>query len=292
MTGLVVVASYPKSGNTWTRAVFEHLRRGPGWDFSINGLPTGYYGPARRVLFDMLSPVNAADLYFEEIDDMLPNIFRTMVREDPSMHIVKVHDDARQTKSGEWLYPPDAVASVVYLVRHPFDVAVSFSNHMSIEISEMVELMKGTDAIVRPVRDQLALPLPQHVGSWSSNIESWLDNPNYEVTLARYEDLHFNPIPEFTRLARAAGLPSSQEEVVRAVNGSQFERMRDEEKESGFRERPPTSKTFFRAGKPMSWDGILSEELRNHLVRDHGAMMERLGYLPDGGIARMQRPIR
>jgi aryl sulfotransferase len=288
--GLILLSSYPKSGNTWARAIFEQLRRGPGWKFSINEMRHGYYGFTRRALFDAIAPVNAADLFADEVDDMLPHIFRTLAAESPEQIIVKVHDDARRTKSGEWLYPPDVVSSVIYLVRHPFDVAVSFANHMSLTLPNAVALMQDGEAM-SDLTDELALPLPQHLGSWTSNIESWLDNSPYAVTFARYEDLHHNPIVEFTRLASAAGLPATQEDIVRAVAATQFDRLQREEEDSGFRERPPTSSTFFRSGKPKSWEGILDDALRDRLVRDHGPMMERLGYLPDGGAVRMPRRV-
>lgn len=281
---LILVSSFPKSGNTWTRAILEQLRRGPDWEFSINAMPNGFYGFSRRVLFDTLSPVNAADLFIDEIDDRLPIILRELVRLDSYPHIMKVHDDARRTKSGDWLYPPDAVHCVIYLVRHPFDVAVSFANHMGIPLDDAVGLMQDGE-IVSHYEDRLSLALPQHVGSWTSNISSWLDPSPYHVALARFEDLHANPIPEFGRLARAAGFDAPHTEITRAVSAAQFDKLRDEETEGGFRERPVTSATFFRAGRPQAWQGILDSRLIDRIVRDHGPTMERLGYLPDGGVA-------
>jgi hypothetical protein len=280
---IVLVSSYPKSGNTWMRAVLEQLRRGPSWTFSINEMPSGFYGFKRRALFDSISPVNAADLFVDEIENMLPNIFRTVAEEDTYTHIIKVHDDARRTKSGDWLYPPDAVYAVIYLVRHPFDVAVSFAHHMNLGLPDAVALMQDGE-IISHLLDELPLPLPQHIGSWTSNIASWLDATHYRVTLARYEDLYADPIAEFGRVTRAAGFSASQDDIVRAVGGTQFERMREEEETSGFRERPPTSSSFFRAGQPRSWEGKLDQDLRVRLVKDHGPMMERLGYLADGGV--------
>jgi len=280
---LVLVSSYPKSGNTWMRAVLEQLRRGPGWTFSINEMPSGFYGFKRRALFDSISPVNAADLLVDEIENMLPSIFRTMVEEDAYTHIIKVHDDVRRNASGDWLYPPDAVHAVVYLVRHPFDVAVSFAHHMNLSLPDTVALMQEGE-IVSHLVDQLPLSLPQHMGSWSGSIASWLDAAQYRVIFARYEDLYADPVAEFGRVALAAGFSAPQEDIARAVGGTQFERMREEEKTSGFRERPPTSSSFFRAGRPRSWEGKLDQDLRDRLVKDHGPMMERLGYLPDGGV--------
>jgi hypothetical protein len=283
---LILVSSYPKSGNTWTRAVLEQLRTGPGWTFSINEMPSGFYGMSRRLLFDALSPVNAGDLFIDEIENMMPHVFRRFVQEDGQIHIMKVHDDARRAKSGDWIYPSDVVHAVLYLVRHPFDVAVSCAHHLGMSLPDTVSLMADGE-IVSHFDDKLPVSLPQHVGSWTSNIASWLGPTPYRVVMARYEDMHANPIAEFHRLAAAAGFAPSQDELGRAVASSRFDRMRNEEQTRGFRERPPTSPAFFRVGQPRTWEDKLDPELRDRLVRDHGPMMERLGYLPDGGILPM-----
>ncbi len=283
---LILVSSYPKSGNTWTRAVLEQLRSGPSWTFSINEMASGFYGFSRRMLFDALSPANAGDLFVDEIENMFPHILRQLVREDSHTHIMKVHDDARRNKNGDWLYAHDAVSSVIHLVRHPFDVAVSFAHHMGISLQDTVGLM-GDGEVVSHYDNQLPLALPQHVGSWTSNIASWLGQTPYRVTLARYEDLHAKPIPEFGRLARAAGFTPSDAELAQAVSGTRFERLRQQEEASGFRERPPSSPAFFRAGQPRTWEGKLDQASRDRLVRDHGPLMELLGYLPDGGVIPM-----
>jgi aryl sulfotransferase len=283
---LVLISSYPKSGNTWTRAVLEQLRRGPNWAFSINDMPTGFYGFSRRMLFDIISPVNAADLFVDEIENMFPYVLRQLVQEDSYTHIMKVHDDARRTKAGDWLYAQDAVYSVIYLVRHPFDVAVSCAHHLGMTIPDTVALM-GDGEIISHFDHKLPLALPQHVGSWTSNIASWLGQTPYRVTLSRYEDLHANPIPEFGRLARAAGFAASEADLAQAVASTKFDRMRREEETSGFRERPPTSPAFFRAGQPRTWEGKLDQDSRDRLVKDHGPLMELLGYLPDGSVIPM-----
>jgi hypothetical protein len=76
------------------------------------------------------------------------------------------------------------------------------------------------------------------------------------------------------------------------VDTVNFERLRSEEQLHGFAERPRNSPQFFRAGKPRSWEGKLSVPLREQLVRDHAAIMERLGYAPDGSTHPAPLPVR
>ena len=92
---LVLIASFPKSGNTWTRIVLERIRQGP--DFPINGLDDRFQGVGRRLLFDSIFPVNAADLPPDEIENMLPDMYRQVAAEAAESSFVKVHDNVRKT---------------------------------------------------------------------------------------------------------------------------------------------------------------------------------------------------
>ncbi|HEY6577711.1 MAG TPA: sulfotransferase domain-containing protein, partial [Rhizomicrobium sp.] len=236
----VLVASYPKSGNTWTRILFEKLRRGADKSFSINDLDAKYHGISRRIAFDGWAPANAADLLTEEIQCLLPEIYRRAAAEIGEIVFVKVHDAAKRNRRGEWLYPPDCVPAVIYLVRHPFDVAVSTAHHLSVSLERAVEIM-ADDGSARPPYRFLSQSLPQIFGSWSGNVVSWLDNAFYRVTFARYEDMCADPEGSFLRLARAAGLQVSSAEVAQAVKATEFRAFQREEAERGFRERPETS---------------------------------------------------
>ena len=279
---LTLIASYPKAGSTWIRLMFEALSRPLNDRVALNELSDGFYGIWRRLLFDDFAPVNSADLLPEEIDELLPDVFYQLASELGGPVLVKTHDLAFRTRTGQWLFPPDCVRHVIYLVRHPFDVAVSLAHHVSLSVERTVELMNH-DHVMAADASPLVLPLHERIGSWSSNIASWLDEAPYPLTLIRYEDLHSNPMEAFGRAAEAAGFRTTPNSIRRAVDAIKFERLQGEEQKHGFIERPRKSPQFFRAGKPLSWAGELDAALRDRIVQDHGAMMDRLGYSPDGG---------
>ncbi len=280
----ILLASYPKSGNTWARIVFERLRRGV--DFPLNKLDGAFHGVLRRALFDVIAPVNAADLLPDEMDMFLPDVLRVIAAESTEPNLMKVHDTARRTLAGDWLFPPEAIGTVIYLVRHPYDVAVSTAHHFGITIERAVKLTQD-GLTMRHLYSWLPEPLPEYFGSWSENVLSWIDNPPYRVVVARYEDILLNPVAEFERLVQAAGLSATHEDVVRVVEASRFEELQQEEQRTGFIERPKTSPQFFREGRSGSWQGVLTPELRERLLQDHAVAMERLGYTADGGTVEL-----
>jgi aryl sulfotransferase len=277
----VLIASYPKSGNTWTRIVLEKLRRGIDAAFSINDLDAKLHGILRRLVFDSFAPVNAADLLTEEMEVFLPDVYRLAAREIEGLVLIKAHDAAKRNLSGEWLYPPDCMPTVLYLARHPFDVATSTAHHLDISLESAVEIM-ADDGSTRAPHTTMSESLPQTFGSWSGNVESWLGNDSYRVTVARYEDLCSDPAGSFLRLAQAAGVDASAADVDAAVNSAAFSELQSEEQRLGFKERPETSSRFFRIGRPGTWRGVLSQALRDEIVRVHAPAMNRLGYGADG----------
>src|SRR5580698_7634696 len=138
---LILVAGYPKTGSTWIRLMFEALTRPLDGRVAINELSDGFYGAWHRLMFDEIAPVNAADLLPDEIDDLQPGVFRQVALELTRPVLVKTHCAAYRTRSGEWLFPPDCIRSVIYLVRHPFDVAVSLAHHLGLTVERTVEIM-------------------------------------------------------------------------------------------------------------------------------------------------------
>jgi hypothetical protein len=279
---LILIASYPKSGNTWVRLFFENLLRKERAAVSINDISNGLYGFERRRFFDSHAAVAAADLLPVEIENLLPDLYAEWAQEAAGPVFIKVHDKARKTPSGRWLFPPEHVRAVLYLARQPFTVAVSYAHHRGISIDHAVDDLCDESHVIAAAEDHLPLPLAERPGSWNSNVASWLNQSCYPLTVARYEDLYANPLAEFARLATATGLAASAEALARAVDATSFDRLQAEELACGFRERPRSSPAFFRSGRPDSSTGMLNAQLHDRLALQCSPAMARLGYRADG----------
>lgn len=277
----VLIASYPKSGNTWVRIVLERAIRGPS--FPINGLADSFHGLASRMMFDEFAPANASDLLEDEIENFQPGVYRSFLATIDGVAFVKVHERAKRTKLGDWLFPPDIVHAAIYLVRHPFDVAVSAAEHFGLDMDKAIDLLCNDDSLAR-AHTRLPEPLPQYYGSWRENVVSWLDDAPYRKTVVRYEDLHAAPLDAFLRIARGIGMAIDADAMQRVVEASKFDRLQQEERQSGFRERPANTQAFFRQGRVRGWEEILDPSARERIVREHGHIMERLGYRADGDV--------
>ena len=274
------LVSYPKSGNTWLRALLTNYLRPADAPASINDL-VGGPPIARRDLFDDLLGIDSAHLAPQEVRASLPLFHSLLAGELPPRSFLKAHHAYAALADGTPIFPQAATAGVVYIVRHPLDVAVSYASAAGATLDRIVDWMNDPTAAEGM---NGAGVLPQALGTWSEHVRGWLEQRRLCTHMVRYEDLAANPTATFSALVRYIGLEVDAERVRQAVAHSTFEQLRSQEAATGFREKPPMAPLFFRAGKAGAWRASLNRTQAGKLLVAHGPTMERLGYV-DGASA-------
>ncbi len=276
MTGAIWwLASYPKSGNTWLRAVLATLVAGEAVDINamafLGGIASG------RSPFDEVFGVNSADLSAAQIANLRPRAYDIWSREAEHPLFCKVHDAFGDTPAGAPLFPASATAGAVYLVRDPRAVAVSFAHHLSVPLDGAIARMDEPATTLAESDRRLSIQLTQSLRTWSEHVESWLAAP-FPVHVARYEDMLAAPLATFSAIVRFMNLPCDEEMIAEAVEAADFPRLQAQEREKGFMEKPGKAKVFFREGRAEGWRAALSDEQAARIVAAHGPVMRRLGY--------------
>ena len=110
---------------------------------------------------------------------------------------------------------------------------------------------------------------------------SWVDASEMPLHVMRYEDMKRSPVETFTAGAAFLDPSHDRERVIDALEKSSFEELQRQEEQQGFREKSPSSKSFFRKGSVGSWRETLTAEQAARIVGDHRDVMRRFGYLTD-----------
>ena len=277
--GLVWLASYPKSGNTWFRILLANLDSGGHEPVDINRL--GELGgdiASSRAWFESATMLESGLLSHDDIDSLRPGVYERAASELAGQRWVKVHDAYVLNANGEPTLGRGVARAAIYLVRDPRDVAVSLAHHDTATIDAAISLMNDPEGAAASGRGGRADQLRQRLLGWSGHAASWLDQSDTPVHLVRYEDLHANPVIAFGEALRFAGRAASAEEIARAVRHADFAELQRQEREKGFAERGLRATPFFREGRAGGWRDVLSDAQVGRLEAAHAPMMRRLGY--------------
>jgi aryl sulfotransferase len=275
MAGIWWLASYPKSGNTWLRAMLASLISGRPVD--INEM--GFLGPicSNRFLLDDTLGIDSAELPVDRETDLRPRAYEVWAAEAERPLYCKVHDAYHSTPAGGPLFPSGATLGAIYLVRDPRAVAVSFAHHMGRPVEAAIARMDDPAASFSGSSRRLTHQLRQMLLRWSDHVESWLAAP-FPVHVLRYEDMQADPCAAFAKVAALLDLPAGPEAIAAAVEAASFSRLQAQEREAGFFERPHSAAAFFREGSSDGWRRALTPEQAASIVVSHGGVMRRLGY--------------
>jgi len=243
----VFLVSYPRSGNTWTRFLVGNL-----------------------IYQD--NPVT-----FANIEERIPEIYFNpdrKLRALPRPRILKSHE----------CFQPH-YRRVIYIVRDPRDVAVSYYHH-NLKAGNIPDGYPMDDFIPRFV----AAEFDTKLGSWYDSVLSWLRlrQGREGFLLLRYEAMKKDPVAELRRTAEVlercnfARIDTRQEKLERAVELSSPQRMRELEKTQAkdwaLTKQTRQDKPFVRTATSGGWKASLSGKSVALLEAQWGALMTELGY--------------
>jgi aryl sulfotransferase len=277
---IVWLSSYPRSGNTWLRAMLTaycdpgEAEREP---VALDALIGGAVLNDRRAFDDEMG-FESCVLTLAELDGPR-GAFHTIAAADATRpFFVKTHDRFRCAPDGSPLFPIEASAGALYLVRDPRDVAVSFAAHEGVTIDAMIARMADCGAGLDLWGDRASPFLPQWLGSWSEHVDSWLSQRTLPLLMLRYEDMVADAAGALARVVAFAGLAHDSRRIAEATRRASFDALREGERVHGFREKPAVSARFFRKGVANGWRTELSGAQADLIVGSHAATMRRLGY--------------
>jgi hypothetical protein len=278
-SGFVWIVSYPKSGNTWTRAFLHNLFKVISGELdsqNINALSRFTVSVSGKELYAQALGFKPTDKHRNETAAARHEVQRRVAAELEGLIFTKTHQ-ALMVDRGSTTINLEVTAGAIYIVRNPLDVAISLAPHLGRSLDEAIAITGRQNAETVVTETQIH----EMVGSWSQHVLSWTRKPHQAIHVMRYEDMLADPRSTFGALARHLLLAPSPAQLAEAIDRSSFEKLRTQEETDGFRERPKEAERFFRAGRAGQWKEMLTPPQVARIVRDHGEQMARFGYLPD-----------
>lgn len=288
------LASYPKSGNTWFRMLLANLGRDQPVD--INSLPEDRGIASARCYFDDLMLFPSGLLTHEECERLRPLVHEAVGRGesyvDPSItpderigdtHFIKTHDAYLQTGDDKPIMGGrNAADGAILIVRDPRDVAASLSHHMGTDLDAAVDFLTDERSQLCGRRDFQPQQMRQRLSSWSGFNASWRDQRDIAVFVLRYEDIQSDPVGTLMAALEFAGLQASRADAEKAARFANFEVLRRQEQQAGFREAASSgaARSFFRRGVAGGWRDELTALQVARILESQAAEMVRHRYLP------------
>lgn len=276
---IIWLASYPKSGNTWIRALlscylFDEYHDKNQDVFSkmkiIKSFPKKF---AFKGIIDknyLIKNKLGAYKYYIQAQEK--------INKDPNLHIIKTHNFCGSLNGHDFTNKQNTIGSI-YIVRDPRDVAVSYASFAGISYEESVNLLLNDNRI-----SFVDKYYPEVRLSWKSHLISWLSFPAPRL-LVKYEDLLKNTAGIlrdtiiFINQFFNNKIIIDEDKIIRVVNECNFSKLQNLEEKIGFDESFIKQNKFFRKGKEKSWENILSENLIKKIENNFSKEMKKLNYI-------------
>ncbi len=265
---IIWLASFPKSGNTWLRLLLANYFMPKGEEIHINNIFRFTTADTRQDFFDKAAgrPFHARDAH--DWLSMRPKALRLIAASKPGHHFVKTHSKIARIE-GQALIPPELTAGAVYVCRNPFDVAISYARHLSLDIDGAIGKMADESALNASKTNLLTA-----VGRWDTHIDSWVNAQGMWRHVMRYEDMDANIETALRGLLGFLKAPVETGRLRRAIRLAKFENLQRQEKSKGFRERPAGMKQFFVSGRPGGWRETLTPAQIGRIREEFAATLE------------------
>ena len=274
LKNIVWLASYPKSGNTWTRVFLANYLVGGETPVPINQVHRVGIGDAIARTYQMVDKGRYDPSERQRHLALREKVLKGIANNRADINLVKTHNENGKA-FGVPLILSRYTRAAVYIVRDPRDVAISYARHYGLTPDKAAEALSRPDNSLSADAKNVA----QYLGIWSRHVRNWVNARQFPVHTMRYEDMQADPHAAFTALLEFLTIPVEAEKVDRAVRFSSFDELRAQEDAKGFIERSDNSEKFFHSGTSGQWEGVLSDAALETLYRANRDVMEKFGYL-------------
>ena len=275
------LASYPKSGNTLLRSFLSTYFFSKDGNFNFDLLRNIKQYPNNKLFLELGVDISNR----HEIAKNHLNAQKLINQNKKSFQFWKTHSSFVKM-DGYSFTDLNNTLGVIYIVRDPRDVVISYSHHNNQTIEQTLKMINQNYILGAEIKDSI----PVYLGSWSYNYNSWKVFKNInKYLLIKYEELvlndekYFKKILFFIKNISKMDFDISEKKIKKVLEEIKFEKLKKLEKEKGFHESKKDDKgntiNFFRSGKTKQWKNYLDLKTKNMIEEVCQKEMKELGYI-------------
>ena len=282
MNKIIWIASYPKSGNTWLRYFLGN--------YYFNNKDNFQPEIIKNIKkFHLDKELIKSNFHNQDFIKNPYNVSKYWIESQKKLEIkkgnvvfLKTHNALINIENNEFTNS-DLTLAIIYIIRDPRDVVVSYSKYRHLDYDKTIEHMIGSKANVPFVRDAKDVSNIEITGSWAFHYNSWKDGISViPRIIIKYEDLLSNSEKIFTNiikfLSNIMKLEVNYKKIKSSNNLSKFTKLKNFEAKNNFFENN-SSENFFRIGKSGNWKKELNKDQIKKIEDSFKTEMINLGYL-------------
>ena len=264
------IASYPKSGNTWLRALLSSYYYSDNGFFQQNLLENIKQFPEKKYFAD-----------FSYNQSLVADTSRFWIKAqekinyDQKLKFFKTHNFLGSINNNRFTDTKNT-AGAIYIVRDPRNIVTSLKNHYELSLDDALEFMLSEKKYIYDHFKSNDYSDFQFLSSWEKNYQSWINQNIFPVKLVKYEDLHvktfkiFKEIIKFIEMILKNHKSFNAQKAKNAIRSTSFVNLKKIETNEGFSESLLSKNKlkkipFFHLGPDNDWRHILEDSFKKKI---------------------------
>lgn len=267
---IIWIASYPKSGNTWLRALISSYYYSESGDFNFNLLESIESFPKKKFFLEyskQFKSPTATTYYWDKAQDK--------INANGKLNFLKTHNSLCNIDGNNFADKKNTLGCI-YIIRDPRNVLTSIKNHYELNYHDSLRFMLNKKKFIYDRNAKNDFGNIQFIGSWKDHYNSWVNTKMFRVKLIKYEDLLqntfkvFKEIVDFINQISKSKISFDPIKAKNSVNSTSFSNLKYKELKEGFSESIYSNIqnkkiTFFNLGPKNDWVKIVPKKFHDQI---------------------------